>query len=119
MLKTMPPSAIYDPWDVVVVPFPFVERFGTKRRPALVLSAADFNATGNTVLAMITTAPAGEWEHDVRLIDLQGAGLPAPCVVRFKLFTIDNRLLIRRAGGLSVRDRAAVKRSLQRVLAHK
>lgn len=115
----MQPSATYDPGDVVVVPFPFVERFGAKRRPALVLSAVDFNAAGNTVLAMITTAPAGEWAHDVRLIDPDGAGLPAACVVRFKLFTIDNRLLVRRAGELSVRDRAAVKRSLQRVLACK
>lgn len=109
-------SAIYDPWDVVVVPFPFVERFGAKRRPALVLSDAGFNSTGNTVLAMITTAPAGEWPSDVRLSDLEVAGLSSPCVVRFKLFTLDNRLLVRRAGELSARDHAAVKRSLKKVL---
>jgi len=28
----------YDPWDVVVVPFPFTEKVGAKRRPALALS---------------------------------------------------------------------------------
>jgi mRNA interferase MazF len=113
----MRPSAIYDPWDVVVVPFPFVERFGAKRRPAVVLSAVDFNAAGNTVLAMITTAPGGEWASDVRIANLEAAGVPAPCVIRFKLFTIDNRLLVRRAGGLSARDQAVVQRSLRKVLA--
>lgn len=116
MSRTMQPSAIYDQWDVVVVPFPFVERFGAKRRPAVVLSAADFNSAGNTVLAMITTAPAGEWASDVRIADLEGAGLPTPCVIRCKLFTIDNRLLVRRAGELSARDRAAAKRSLKKVM---
>lgn len=109
-------SEICSAWEVVVVPFPFVERFGTKRRPALVLSAVDFNTEGNTVLAMITTAPAGEWPSDVRIADIEPAGLSSPCVVRFKLFTIDNRLLVRRAGELSARDRAAVKRLLRRVL---
>jgi mRNA interferase MazF len=112
----MRPSATYDPWDVVVVPFPFVERFGAKRRPAVVLSSADFNSAGNTVLAMITTAPAGEWASDVRIADLEAAGLPAPCVIRFKLFTLDNRLLVRRAGKLSERDRVAARRSLKKVL---
>lgn len=117
MSRMMRPSAIYDPWDVVVVPFPFVERFGAKRRPAVVLSAADFNAAGNTVLAMITTASARDWPSDVRLADWPTAGLPQPCVVRFKLFTIDNRLLLRRAGTLSARDRRTVKRSLRTVVA--
>ena len=28
--------AIFDPWSVVVVPFPFVDRRETKRRPAVV-----------------------------------------------------------------------------------
>lgn len=112
----MPPSAIYEPWDVVVVPFPFVERFGSKRRPALVLSEAGFNSEGNTILAMITTAPGGDWPSDVRLADLTSAGLPQACVVRFKLFTIDNRLLVRRAGTLSARDRRAVNRSLRKVV---
>ena len=113
----MPPSEIYEPWDVVVVPFPFVERFGAKRRPALVLSEADFNAAGSTIMAMITTAPAGEWSSDVRIGDLDSAGLSTPCVVRFKLFTIDNRLLIRRAGQLSTRDRSVARKALRRVLA--
>ena len=45
-----------DRWQVVAVPFPFSERPGAKRRPALVLSNGSFNRAGHTVLAMITTA---------------------------------------------------------------
>ena len=48
---------IYEPFDIVVVPFPFTDSSRTKRRPALVLSQkSEFGAIiEHTVLAMITS----------------------------------------------------------------
>ena len=46
----------FKPWDVVVVPFPFVDKKVSKPRPALVLSDIDFNIKGLVILSMITTA---------------------------------------------------------------
>ena len=104
-----------DPGDVAVVPFPFSERPGAKRRPALVLSSADFNRrAGHTVLAMITTRSDPEWPGDVEIHDLDASGLPRRCIVRLKLFTIDNRLVLRRAGRLVGADRKRVGESLRR-----
>ena len=40
--------------------------------------------------------------------DLQAAGLPQPCVVRLKLFTLDERLVLGPLGALADGDRAAV-----------
>ena len=106
----------FEPFDVVVVPFPFSDRKASKRRPALVVSAAPFNdAHDQAILAMITTA-AGEWLSDVKLQDWQEAGLNAPCKVRFKLFTLDAVLIMRGIGTLSKRDGAAVKDALRRFL---
>ena len=47
----------YEPYDVVVVPFPFTDRLTSKRRPALVLPDREaFNEeVGQAVLAMITS----------------------------------------------------------------
>ena len=39
--------------------------------------------------------------------DLAEAGLKTPCVMRLKLFTLDNRLIARRVGALSAPDRKA------------
>lgn len=101
--------------DVAVVPFPFAERPGTKRRPALVLSSAHFNrSAGHTVLAMITTSSDPKWPGDVAIESLEESGLPRPCIVRLKLFTLDNRLLLRRAGRLGAEDRRKVSDSLRR-----
>jgi mRNA interferase MazF len=104
-------------FDVVVVPFPFTERSTTKRRPALVLSdAGHFNKqVGQSVLAMITSAKISTWPLDVEIEDLDSAGLPSASVVRMKLFTLDDRLVIRQAGVLSEKDMLAVLNTLQQL----
>lgn len=97
-----------EPWQVVVVPFPFTDRAASKRRPALVLSATAFNRQGYSVLAMITSASHRPWPGDTPLGDLKVAGLTTPSLVRLKLFTLDNRFIARQLGTLAARDRKAV-----------
>lgn len=103
-------------WDVVIVPFPFTDRSETKRRPALVLSDTSFSVSGHSVLAMITTAAKAAWPSDVRITDLAAAGLTVSCVIRFNIFTIDNRLVLHRAGHLGSDDIATVKTRLRHIL---
>ena len=105
------------PHDVVIVPFPFADSSTVKRRPALVLSSADFAAaTGTVVLAMITTSAHDPWPHDVPLLDLDAAGLRVPCVVRWKLASRDVRLVIGKVGALTPRDRTAIRTALRAAL---
>jgi len=107
---------ICDSWDTIVVPFPFSDKPGSKRRPALVLSNSGFNRHGHTVLAMITTKHHATWPGDSPIKELQAAGLQTPCIVRLKLFTLDNRLLIRKIGRLGNTDTGSVSRALENVL---
>jgi mRNA interferase MazF len=101
----------YSAGDVVVVPFPFSDRNAAKRRPALVCSSAAFNDSAHhLVLAMITTASHRKWPGDAAIRDLAPTGLPAPSIVRWKLFTLDASLVLRRAGTLSARDRATCRK---------
>lgn len=103
-------------WEVVIVPFPFSNQPGTKRRPALVLSESRFNRQGHVVLAMITTTGHQPWPGDVTVGDLKAAGLTAPCLVRLKLFTLDQRLIVKKIGHLAATDRQQVSRQLQTYL---
>ena len=104
---------VCDPWDLVVVPFPFSERAGDKRRPAVVISKPVFNRAGHSVLAMITSATHLSWPGDVRIADYHTAGLNGPCIIRLKLFTLDNRLLLKRIGRLTPADRKGAAASLR------
>lgn len=108
----------FERFSVVRVPFPFTDRNATKNRPALVLSdAAAFNApAGHTVMAMITSAETSGWPLDCPLTDLDQAGLPAPSKLRFKLFTLDNRLVRGELGRLSATDEKQVAQGLSTLL---
>ena len=86
--------------------------------PALVLSdAASFNApAGHSVMAMITSQANAPWPLDCPIGDLKAAGLPAPSLVRFKLFTLDHRLVRGELGKLAATDAATVRNGLTRLL---
>jgi mRNA interferase MazF len=108
----------FEPFDVVVVPFPFTDKPTTKRRPALIVSSAGFNAAHDQlVLAMITTARQSDWPSDVPLQEWNSAGLSVPCRIRFKLFTLEKAMIIKRAGSLTDRDRVAVRSGLSEWIA--
>lgn len=107
----------YKQFDVVVVPFPFTDSTTTKKRPALVISdATTFNQpVSKSVMAMITTATHSPWALDVPITDGTSAGLKAKSIVRMKLFTLDDALVIKKIGKLSKTDINLVKKSLQQL----
>ena len=79
-----------------------LDRSTTKNRPALaLLDASAFNTP---------------WPLDCPLNDLATAGLPAPSKVRFKLFTLDHRLVRSKLGELSPADTGAVRAGLAKLL---
>ena len=117
------PTAISDPvtparFDIVVVPFPFTDKAAQKRRPALVISDSKaFNQpAGRSVMAMITSAGNAPLPLDTHITDLKSAGLSAPSVVRMKLFTLDHRFVIRKAGRLSPTDGKKFEQALRKAL---
>lgn len=104
---------IYDTWDVITVPFPFTDKNITKKRPALIISKSEYYLkTGNLILTMITTAKNSSWYIDFKIKDLSTTGLTTPSKVRFKIFTIDGRLIFKKIGYLSEFDKDNVKKGL-------
>ena len=88
----------YKQFEVVVIPFPFTDSSVTKKRPALIISdATTFNkSTKKSVMATISTASHSPWALDVQITDLKSAGLKAKSIIRMKLFTLYNVLIIKK-----------------------
>ena len=105
-------------WDVVILPFPYSDRFAEKRRPALVISDDVLHRQYELLwVVMITSATNQGWGCDVAITDLKRAGLPAPSVVRAaKIASIEPRRVLRRAGQLPTTDAARVERALIELL---
>jgi mRNA interferase MazF len=109
---------ICDRYDVAVIPFPFAEIPVLKRRPAVVLSGQTFNTANNSSLvAMITSSTQTRWPSDVPLRDLGTAGLRIDCLVRWRLTTVPNDLIVRRLGKLGGLDRLACEREFANMIA--
>lgn len=114
----MTASDAFHAYDVVIVPFPYVDRLAEKRRPALVVSSASLERFGLLWVAMITSAANESWACDVAIADLARAGLPVPSVVRTaKLACIEPGRVVRRAGSLTPSVAARVASHLRQFVA--
>lgn len=72
----------FEPWQIVAVPFPYVERPVQRRRPTLVVAAGLGESQDLLWVLMITAAAHRRWPGDVEIDDHASAGLPIPSVVR-------------------------------------
>jgi mRNA interferase MazF len=108
----------YNFGDVVLVPFPFTNQTGNKKRPAVVVSSLVYNSARlDLILMAITsqfkTAPAigevmlGEWKQ---------AGLLKASVIKPVLTTIEKRLVLRQLGKLQQTDSADLRKVLSLIL---
>lgn len=104
----------YDPGDVILVPFPFGERAGGRKRPALVVSDTAYNqGTGELIVAQITGRVTGPPRAGDYLIEgWKEANLPRVALVRARLATLQSSLVLRRLGRLTTADFRNVQAAL-------
>ncbi|MBL8504619.1 MAG: type II toxin-antitoxin system PemK/MazF family toxin [Rhodocyclaceae bacterium] len=97
--------------EVVLVPFPFTDQSGTKKRPAVIVSASSYHAGRRDLVIMAITSqvrtPLGFGEALVN--DWQAAGLIKPSVLKPVFATIEQGLVIRTLGALSAADLRALR----------
>ncbi|MHB2015887.1 MAG: type II toxin-antitoxin system PemK/MazF family toxin [Candidatus Xenobia bacterium] len=104
--------------DVVLVPFDFTDRTGSKMRPALVVSTDHYNKASPDVLLASITGNLQAIPHvgDHLLVDWKRAGLLKPSLVQVKLATVEAAFLGRKLGRLSSRDLHAFEEGLRRAM---
>lgn len=101
--------------DVVLVPFPFTDQSGTKKRPAVIVSSAAYNAGRRDVVILAVTSQVRTPLNfgEALVVDWQAAGLVKESVLKPVLTTIEQKLIVRVMGRLAAAD----ERSLREVLA--
>lgn len=101
--------------EVVLVPFPFTDQSGAKKRPAVIVSSSGYHAGRRDLVIMAITGqvrqPLGFAEALVA--DWQAAGLIKQSVLKPVFTTIEQGLVLRSMGRLSDTD----LRSLRAVVA--
>ena len=88
----------YNFGEVVLVPFPFTDQTGTKKRPAVIVSSTAYNLTRNDLVLMAITSQVRKplKSDEVEIFDWQKAGLLKPSVIKPVFTTIEKNLVIRK-----------------------
>ena len=114
----MPPTTSYSFGDIVLVPFPFTDQTGIKKRPAVIVSSAAYNTARREVVIMAVTSqarPAGAI-GEVQVKDWKGAGLIKPSVVKPVITTIEASLVIRRLGQLKKEEQETLRKAISKIV---
>ena len=86
-----------------MVPFPFTDLSGRKRRPALVVSPEGFDGEDLILCAITSQLPRtpSDWEVPLEARDMADDELPKKSIVKAgKLFTMHERLVAARYGAV-------------------
>jgi mRNA interferase MazF len=104
--------------DVVLVPFPFTDQSGAKKRPAVVVSGSGYNAGRRDIVIMAITSqmrqPLGFAEALVT--DWQAAGLIKPSALKPVFTTIEQGLVFRTMGQLSAGDQRTLREAIAQAI---
>lgn len=101
---------IYNPWEIILVPFPFTDLSTNKQRPALIISPIDYNKGFDVIIMFITSnLSAFGRPGDYKLSMCKEAGLPKPSMTRMKLATVDKNIIIKKIARLTEKDKKAIQ----------
>jgi mRNA interferase MazF len=108
----------FDFGDVVLVPFPFTNQLGTKKRPAVVVSSSHYNANRRDIVIMAITSQIRQPPAfgEALVMDWQGAGLVKPSVFKPVFTTIEQPLVLRVMGQLTDDDCETLRRCLAQTI---
>lgn len=108
----------FDFGDVVLVPFPFTDQSGTKKRPAVVVSASLYNANRRDIVIMAITSRIRQplAFSEALIADWQGAGLVKPSVFKPVFTTIEQSLVLHVMGHLTDDDRETLRNCLAQAI---
>ncbi|HLA77179.1 MAG TPA: type II toxin-antitoxin system PemK/MazF family toxin [Vicinamibacteria bacterium] len=104
--------------DGVLVPFPFSDQTGLKRRPAVIVSSAEYQARRRDLVIMAITSQTGFRPAfgEFTITEWKKAGLITPSAVKPVLTTVEKRLVLNKLGEFQQVDVRALRTILDQIL---
>ena len=111
---------MYNQREIVLVPFPYSDLSFSKRRPVLIISNNHYNKSFPDTLVCVITSNLFKDAYSVDLNDenLEAGMLPEKSVIKcHKLFTVEQRKIIRRFSVISEQKFDEIINMLQKLIA--
>ena len=101
----------YSRGEIILIHYPFSNLTGAKVRPAVVVNAR--HTSNDLIIVPLTSRTGSLLPGEFALADWKSAGLNVATAVKRGLYTVHERLVVRRIGALCGVDMDAVDSSLR------
>jgi len=104
--------------DIVLVRYPFTNQASFKQRPAVVVSSRAYNDERPDVVLMAITSQLrpGSTLDDIRVDDWKSAGLLKPSAVKPVFSTLEQVLILKMLGAMTLTDQAALRTAINQII---
>ncbi len=108
----------FDFGDIVLVSFPFTSQIASKKRPAVVVSTAAYNAARPDLIVMAVTSQRrpSRGLGEIWVEQWQEAGLLKASAIKPVFATLERRLVLRQLGKLLPDDLAALRKAIAEIV---
>jgi mRNA interferase MazF len=112
----MPLTTAYSFGEVVLVPF--TDQTGIKKRPAVIVSSAEYQGQRRDLVIMAITSQIRPHPAfaEFTMTDWRKAGLLVPSAVKPVLTTIEKRLILKKLGQFQRADVQSLRASISAIL---
>ena len=115
----MKSGILYDQGDIVLMPLPFTDLTYAKKRPVLVLSKKEHNSKGDDFIVCGITSNLEDKDCSILIEkkDFENGFLPKPSRVKIdKIFTLEQKLAVKKFGKVKIAVLNKVKEDLFRII---
>lgn len=111
----------YKRGDVVLIPFPFSNQTDAKKRPAVIISSDAYNNISSDIVIMAITSQTEKTIGigECLIQEWRDAGLLKPSAVKPAISTIEQTLVLKKLGKISLQDLISMDAALKEFLAIK
>ena len=105
--------------SIILIPFPYTDLSGAKKRPALVISSSDFNQKNEDVVCCLITSNLEGKQHAIIIDnkDMETGLLEFESKVKhYRIFTVNKKLVYRVLGKLNLLKSKLVIEEINKII---
>ena len=105
--------------SVILIPFPYSDLTGAKKRPALVISSTNFNSKNDDVVCCLITSNLEDRQHSINITkkDMETGFLEFESKIKpYRIFTINKKLIYKVLGRLNIIKSGLVVKEINNII---
>ena len=105
--------------SIILMPFPYTDLSGAKKRPSLVVSSTDFNSRNDDLICCLITSNPEDSQHSIRINnkDMENGYLEFDSKVKpYRLFTINKKLIYKVLGRLNSAKSKLIAEEINKII---